>query len=72
MLQCVLVAGWLVDAAGLQLLVFFSIASFVVVKFVVVPFEEKELVAIFGFQYESYARVPILIPFTKRHKTNEH
>lgn len=41
-------------------------------KFVVVPFEERELVAIFGDQYENYAKeVPSLIPFTKRHKTNE-
>jgi protein-S-isoprenylcysteine O-methyltransferase Ste14 len=41
-------------------------------KFVVVPFEEKELVAIFGGQYESYTRkVPSLIPFTRCHKTNE-
>jgi protein-S-isoprenylcysteine O-methyltransferase Ste14 len=41
-------------------------------KFVVVPFEERELVAIFGDQYENYAKeVPSLIPFTKHHKTNE-
>jgi protein-S-isoprenylcysteine O-methyltransferase Ste14 len=40
--------------------------------FVVVPFEERELVAIFGSQYESYAtEVPSLIPFTKHHKTGE-
>lgn len=36
---------------------------------VVAPFEEKELRAIFGKQYERYSReVPRMIPFTKRHK----
>jgi protein-S-isoprenylcysteine O-methyltransferase Ste14 len=36
-------------------------------KIIVVPFEEKELVAIFGDKYKNYAReVPSLIPFTKR------
>jgi protein-S-isoprenylcysteine O-methyltransferase Ste14 len=41
-------------------------------KFVVVPFEEKELIAIFVVQYERYAKeVPSLIPFTKRLRTNE-
>ena len=39
-------------------------------NFVVVPFEEKELKAIFGEQYEQYSRrVPKMIPFTK-HRNN--
>ncbi len=41
-------------------------------RFFVIPFEEKELLAIFGDQYKNYAKeVPSLIPFTKRRKTNE-
>lgn len=35
--------------------------------FVLIPFEEKELKALFGDQYARYAgQVPMLIPFTKR------
>jgi protein-S-isoprenylcysteine O-methyltransferase Ste14 len=38
-------------------------------NFVVTPFEEKELRAIFGENYNRYARrVPKIIPFTKRPK----
>ncbi len=34
---------------------------------VLIPFEERELVALFGEQYTKYMRdVPMLIPFTKR------
>ena len=41
-------------------------------KFIVIPFEEKELVAIFGDQYLNYAKdVPGLIPFIKHNKTEE-
>ncbi len=36
-------------------------------RFVVVPFEEKELLALFGEEYAAYSRVtPMLVPFTKR------
>lgn len=39
-------------------------------NYVVAPFEEAELKAIFGEQYEKYTEeVPRLIPFTKHHKT---
>jgi protein-S-isoprenylcysteine O-methyltransferase Ste14 len=38
-------------------------------NFVVASFEEKELKAIFGEQYEKYSKeVPKIIPFTKRRK----
>jgi protein-S-isoprenylcysteine O-methyltransferase Ste14 len=41
-------------------------------NFVVAPFEEKELRAMFGEDYEHYAkRVPRIIPFTTRHKKEE-
>ncbi len=41
-------------------------------KFIVIPFEEKELVAIFGDQYTNYEKdVPGLIPFIKHNKTKE-
>lgn len=40
-------------------------------RLVEIPFEEKELRALFGDQYALYAaRVPMLIPFTKRKKLN--
>ena len=40
---------------------------FIWFKFVVIPFEEKELVAIFGEQYEIYMKeVPSIIPFSKK------
>jgi protein-S-isoprenylcysteine O-methyltransferase Ste14 len=38
-------------------------------NFVVASFEEKELKAIFGEQYDQYSKeVPKIIPFTKRRK----
>ena len=38
-------------------------------NFVVIPFEEKELQAMFREQYEQYSNeVPKIIPFTKRKK----
>jgi protein-S-isoprenylcysteine O-methyltransferase Ste14 len=66
-----LLLGWWV-LLDYSFLFFSALLLLLWFKFVVVPFEEKELVAIFGCQYERYAReVPSLIPFTKRHKTNE-
>ena len=42
-------------------------------RFVEIPFEERELGAIFGDQYAHYAaEVPMLIPFTKRKRKEEH
>jgi protein-S-isoprenylcysteine O-methyltransferase Ste14 len=37
-----------------------------------IPFEERELIALFGDQYRQYAQaVPMLIPFTKRRHTGQ-
>ena len=42
-------------------------------RLVQIPFEERELGAIFGEQYARYAaEVPMLIPFTKRRRKGEH
>jgi len=46
-------------------LFFASLFSFLWFRFVLIPFEEKEIVAIFGEQYKDYMRqVPSIIPFT--------
>jgi methanethiol S-methyltransferase len=40
---------------------------------VLIPFEERELRALFGDQYTKYmAEVPMLVPFTKRKKRSDH
>lgn len=61
-----LIFGWwlLLDYSSLLVAAVMLFAWF---HFVVAPFEEKELRAIFREQYEQYAKqVPRLIPFTKR------
>ncbi len=66
-----LLLGWWV-LLDCSFLFFSALLLLMWFAFVVVPFEERELVAIFGSQYEIYAReVPRLIPFTKHHKTSE-
>lgn len=66
-----LLLGWWM-LLGYNFLLFSALLLLMWFAFVVVPFEERELVAIFGGQYESYAReVPSLIPLTKLHKTSE-
>ena len=46
-------------------LFFASLFSFLWFRFVLIPFEEKELLAIFGEQYKNYMRqVPSIFPFT--------
>ena len=46
-------------------LFFASLFSFLWFRFILIPFEEKELVAIFGDQYKNYMRqVPSIFPFT--------
>lgn len=63
-----LVLGWwlLLD---LTFLLLSSVLLLLLFNFVVAPFEEEELRAIFGEQYERYKEeVPRTIPFTKRHK----
>jgi len=64
----VLMIGWwlLLDYSFLLLSAILLLLWF---NFVVAPFEEKELKAIFGEQYERYSKeVPRIIPFTKRRK----
>jgi protein-S-isoprenylcysteine O-methyltransferase Ste14 len=64
----VLMVGWwlLLDYSFLLLSAIILLLWF---NFVVAPFEEKELKAIFGEQYERYSKeVPRIIPFTKRRK----
>ena len=64
----VLMVGWwlLLDYSFLLLSAVFLLLWF---NYVVAPFEEKELRAIFGEQYEQYSNeVPRIIPFTKRRK----
>ena len=42
-------------------------------RLVQIPFEERELGAIFGDQYADYAaKVPMLIPFTRRRRKEDH
>lgn len=64
----ILVLGWwlLLDLTFLLLSTVLLLLWF---NFVVAPFEEEELRAIFGEQYERYTEeVPGMIPFTKRYK----
>jgi len=63
-----LVLGWwlLLDHSFLLVSTILLLLWF---NFVVAPFEEKELRAIFGEDYELYAKqIPKIIPFTKRRK----
>lgn len=63
-----LVLGWwlLLDYSFLLVAVILLLLWF---NFVVAPFEEKELIAIFGDQYLQYSKeVPRIIPFTKHRK----
>jgi protein-S-isoprenylcysteine O-methyltransferase Ste14 len=62
----VMMCGWsLVSARP-----FVFIATIVLVlwfRFVLIPFEERELRALFGSEWEKYsAETPMLVPFTKR------
>lgn len=63
----ILVLGWwlLLDVTFLLLS---TVPLLLWFNFVVAPFEEEELRAIFGEQYERYTEeVPRMIPFTKRY-----
>jgi len=64
----ILLLGWslLLDYSFLAVSTVLLLVWF---NFVVAPFEEKELRAIFGEDYEHYAkRVPKIVPFPKRRK----
>ena len=66
-----LIAGWslLLDYTFLLLSAIFMFLWF---NFVVAPFEERELKAMFGEDYEQYSKeVPKMIPFTKRKKSRK-
>jgi len=66
-----LIAGWslLLDYTFLLLSTIFMFLWF---NFVVAPFEERELRAMFGEDYEQYSKeVPKMIPFTKRKKSRK-
>jgi protein-S-isoprenylcysteine O-methyltransferase Ste14 len=60
------VFGWGLYSAASYILV----AALLLVlwfRLVLIPFEEKELLALFGGQYVKYSEeVPMLVPFTKR------
>lgn len=61
-----LLLGW-----GLLLsftpLFFASLLGFLWFRFVLIPFEEKELLVLFGDQYETYMKqVPSIFPFVKK------
>jgi len=66
----VIFLGWsLVTGATASLVGFLFILAWL--RFVQIPFEEKELLAIFGEQYARYAaEVPMLVPFTRRRKAS--
>lgn len=65
----VLLLGWYL-LLDLTFLLFSTMLLLLYFNYVVAPFEEAELKAIFGEQYEKYTEeVPRLIPFTKHHKT---
>jgi protein-S-isoprenylcysteine O-methyltransferase Ste14 len=67
----VIVFGWALVGAYTYILV----AAAVVLlwfRLVLIPFEERELHALFGEQYARYMdEVPMLFPFTKRRRRNE-
>jgi protein-S-isoprenylcysteine O-methyltransferase Ste14 len=65
----VLLLGWYL-LLDLTFLLFSTLLLLLYFNYVVAPFEEAELKAIFGEQYKRYTEeVPRLIPFTKHHKT---
>jgi len=67
----ILILGWAL-LLDVSFLLFSTILLLLCFNFVVAPFEEEELRAIFGEQYEQYAKkVPRMIPFTKRRKTRK-
>ncbi len=58
--------GWALVAASTDVLIW-SAALLLWFRLVLIPFEERELRALFGEQYSNYAEgVPMLVPFTKR------
>ena len=67
----VMVVGWALLTSYSFIFVAIPVV-FVFLTYVIARFEEKELRALFGAQYEAYSRdVPMMLPFTKlRKQTN--
>lgn len=64
----VMVLGWALLAAYTFLFVA-TLIVFLWFRFFLIPFEEKELHALFGDQWKTYAdATPTMIPFTKRRR----
>lgn len=64
--------GWAL-AGDLTFVLIAVIALVLWFRAVLIPFEEKELLALFGEQYEKYRDgVPMLVPFTKRKRRTKN
>jgi len=62
------VFGWGLVAASTEVLIW-SAVMLTWFSLVLIPFEEDELLALFGEEYARYAEnVPMLVPFTKRRR----
>jgi protein-S-isoprenylcysteine O-methyltransferase Ste14 len=68
----VMVFGW-AFVGGYTFVLVAALAILLWFQFVMIPFEEKELLALFGDQYARYVDgVPMLFPFTKGKKRPNH
>ncbi len=64
----VMILGWALLTAYTYIFVA-TLVVFLWFRFYLIPFEEKELYALFGGQYRTYSdETPTMIPFTKRRK----
>lgn len=64
----IVVFGWALTASSTYVLVA-TVALLLWYALVLIPFEERELRALFGEHFEKYVEeVPMLVPFTKRKK----
>jgi len=62
----VMTLGWALVASATFVLVATAVV-FLWFRLLLIPFEEKELRALFGGEYEEYCeRVPMMVPFTNR------
>jgi len=68
----VMVFGWAL-VGGTTYVLLAAIVILLWFWLILIPFEERELRALFGDQYARYMEsVPMLIPFTKRARRSEH
>lgn len=64
----VMILGWALLTTYTYIFVA-TLLAFLWFRFYLIPFEEKELYALFGDQYRAYSdETPTMIPFTKRRK----